>query len=602
MEQGARVLLAQTDVTDRDAVRRLLDRIQREWPPLAGVIHGAAVMDDASIPAMNMERFERVFAPKANGAWNLHEAILAAGVDLDFFLMLSSISSALGFVGQVNYAAANFFQDALALYRRQQGLPATSLNVGVMGQYAGLSRTVNENQDVIGLLESQGLLVMPLADILAKLDAALIQQPAQRVTGRFDWGKFRLAYPQLVRDVRFVELLSDAALARGNCSKSRNLRAELSELEPDKRQERLQQELATKLGRLLDTVPEKLDLAASIDILGLDSLALTDLQVWIARTLDITLPLIKLLKGPSITTLAAELLTQLDAGEVCGPKPPGDDVSEFTLADMEGVQIVNPWLIRGSGDPEAPCRLICFHSMGVGASLFTRFLLNSPQGYDILAVQTPGRENREAEPALENVDDLVGLVVPTLLSLFDRPMVFWGHSFGGIVAREVMRRLRDEHDLEPNHLVLTGTAAPNLIHRWQNREVLLKSLVEDNSPEYLMSLSRHVDNPEFLKVVLPGMRRDFPLLNSHRFQQSTPLSCPITAFAARQDDMVYTDEIREWSHHADGGFKLLDVDGDHWFLDRNRELITAKLQDLGDRYRQAPAKQVRQLSTTATDR
>ena len=110
-EQGARILLAQADVADGDAVRQLLDRIKGELPPLAGVIHGAAVMDDASLPAMNMTRFERVFRPKAQGAWNLHAATVAAGTNLDFFVMLSSISSALGFYGQVNYATANFFED-----------------------------------------------------------------------------------------------------------------------------------------------------------------------------------------------------------------------------------------------------------------------------------------------------------------------------------------------------------------------------------------------------------------------------------------------------------------------------------------------------------
>ena len=44
--------------------------------------------------------------------------------------------------------------------------------------------------------------------------------------------------------------------------------------------------------------------------------------------------------------------------------------------------------------------------------------------------------------------------------------------------------------------------------------------------------------------------------------------------------MVYTDEIREWARHTDGGFELIEVDGDHWFLNRNRELITATLQDI----------------------
>ncbi len=584
---GAKVVVVRSDVTDADAVRQLMDRIQRELPPLAGIIHGAAVMDDASIPAMTMARFERVFSPKAQGAWNLHETSLAAGANLDFFMMLSSISSVLGFVGQVNYVAANFFQDALAQYRRQQGLPATSVNLGVMGQYAGLSRTVNESQDVIGLLESHGLLVVPLADILAKVEAALIQQPVQRMTGRFDWSKFRMAYPHLVRDARFVEILSDTALARGNRPKSSNLRSVLAELEPKQRRERLEQELTGKLARILDAAPEKLDVSASIDNLGLDSLMLTDLQIWIVRLLDITLPLIKLLKGPSIATLSTELLAQLDKGdsaETSAVNETSKNSPAFTLAQLEGVHVLNPWLIRGRGDANAPTRLVCFHSMGVGASLFTNFLLHPPAGHDIVAVQTPGRENRLTEPVLESVDQLVDQLVPHLLPLLDRPVVIWGHSFGGILAGEVIRRLRDRYQKEPVHFLLTGTVAPHRIHLWQKREVMLKAMVADNSPEYLISLSRYVDDPEFLKSIIPLMRRDWPLMKNYRFQPAAPLDCPITAFAARQDDMVYTDEICEWSQHTNGEFELIEVEGDHWFLNRNRDLIIATIQEIAARH------------------
>ena len=127
---------------------------------------------------------------------------------------------------------------------------------------------------------------------------------------------------------------------------------------------------------------------------------------------------------------------------------------------------------------------------------------------------------------------------------------------------------------------MTGTIAPHLIHLWQKREVMLKAMVADNSPEYLVSLSRYVDDPEFLKSIVPLMRRDWPLLKSYRFQPAAPLGCPITAFAARQDDMVYTDEISEWSRHTAGGFELIEVDGDHWFLNRNHALITATLRDI----------------------
>ena len=579
---GARIVVHRADVTDASSVRQLMERIQRDLPPLAGVIHGAAVLDDASIPTMDMERFQRVFNPKAQGAWNLHEATLAAGADLDFFVMLSSISSVFGLVGQVNYVAANFFQDSLAEYRRQQGLPATSVNLGVLGQYAGMSSSDQDVQKIVGLLETHGILVMPLSDILPKLEAALIQQPAQRMTARFDWARFRSAYPHLTRDARFVDLMSDAALARGARPKSSNLLTTLAELEPDQQRELLENELKGKLALILDAAPDKLDVSVSIDKLGLDSLMLTDLQIWIGRLLDITLPLIKLLKGPSIATLATDLLAQLESSgsDDAGAKQAGQSSASFTLADLEGVQILNPWLIRGSGDSNAPVRLICFHSMGVGASLFTRFLLNPPEDYDILAVQTPGREERLAEPVAQSVTELVDQIVPNLKPLFDRPVVIWGHSFGGIVAWEVIRLLRELHGCVPVHFIVTGTEAPHEAPKWQKREIMLKAMVPENSAEYLLSQSRYVDDAEFFKMILPGMRRDMPLLQTYSFRESAPLDCPMTAFAARQDDMVYTDRIREWSAYTLAGFELIEVDGDHWFLDRNRELITATMHEI----------------------
>lgn len=591
-ELGAEVIVIRADVTDASAVRELMERIANELPPLAGVIHGAAVLDDASIPTMDMARFERVFRPKAQGAWNLHEATVAAEADLDFFVMLSSISSVLGLFGQVNYAASNFFQDSLAHYRRQQGLPAISANLGVLGQYAGMSKADNDGQGIIGLLESHGMLVMSLSDVLTKLEAALVQQPVHRMMAGFDWARFRTAYPHLVRDARFVNLMSDAALARGNRPKSSNLRTTLSELEPAQRRERLEQELTNKLARILDAAPEKIDVTISIDKFGLDSLMLTDLQIWIVRLLDINLPLIKLLKGPSITSLSAELLAQLDNGDTADAANVTDasqNSTSFTLAHLEGMRVLNPWLIRGLGNPNAPMRLICFHSMGVGASLFTKFLLDPLEDYDILAVQTPGRENRLAEPVAESVDQLADQIVPQLLPFFDRPVVIWGHSFGGIVAGEIIRRLRDRHHLEPAHFLVTGTVAPHLIQVWQNRTVILKSMVADNSPEYMISLSRYVDDPEFLKSILPNFRRDWPLLKNYRFEPLPRLSFPITAFAARQDEVVYVDEVKEWAQHTDGGFELIEVDGDHWFLNRNRELITAAFHEIAARFQRTAA-------------
>ena len=53
-------------------VARLLEDLRAHLPPLRGIFHGAGVLDDAIVARNDWARFERVFAPKVHGAWNLH--------------------------------------------------------------------------------------------------------------------------------------------------------------------------------------------------------------------------------------------------------------------------------------------------------------------------------------------------------------------------------------------------------------------------------------------------------------------------------------------------------------------------------------------------
>ena len=98
--------------------------------PLRGVFHAAAVLDDALVKNLDVERYRKTFEPKARGAWNLHEQ--TRGLALDHFMCFSSMASVLGNQGSANYCAANAFVDALAHHRRRSGLPALTVNWGVI--------------------------------------------------------------------------------------------------------------------------------------------------------------------------------------------------------------------------------------------------------------------------------------------------------------------------------------------------------------------------------------------------------------------------------------------------------------------------------------
>src|SRR5262245_6880466 len=135
---GAAVTVVSADVGTRAGVRATLAAVERAGNPLRGIVHAAGTIDDALIEKLAPDRIRRVFTGKVLGAWHLHE--LTRLVPLDFFVVYSSVAATLGSPGQAHYAAANRMLDAIAALRRSQGLPATSIAFGPIGDRGYLAR------------------------------------------------------------------------------------------------------------------------------------------------------------------------------------------------------------------------------------------------------------------------------------------------------------------------------------------------------------------------------------------------------------------------------------------------------------------------------
>ena len=131
---NARVTVEACDLADRDAVASLVAQYADR---ISSVIHMAGVLDDGVVGSLSPERLDRVWGPKADGAWHLHE--LTADLDLHAFVVFSSAAGTFGGAGQGNYAAANAFLDGLMAQRRARGLPGVSLAWGPWKQDAGMT-------------------------------------------------------------------------------------------------------------------------------------------------------------------------------------------------------------------------------------------------------------------------------------------------------------------------------------------------------------------------------------------------------------------------------------------------------------------------------
>jgi thioesterase domain-containing protein/NAD(P)-dependent dehydrogenase (short-subunit alcohol dehydrogenase family)/acyl carrier protein len=130
---GAEVLVVSADVTDLVAMTQALDKAQRRFGALNGVIHAAGVLRDGLIASKSQSDIEEVFTPKIHGTLVLDE--LLRDIELDFVIVFSSTSTAIAPAGQVDYVAANAFLNAYAQSRSVASRRQTvALNWGIWSE------------------------------------------------------------------------------------------------------------------------------------------------------------------------------------------------------------------------------------------------------------------------------------------------------------------------------------------------------------------------------------------------------------------------------------------------------------------------------------
>jgi NADPH:quinone reductase-like Zn-dependent oxidoreductase/acyl carrier protein len=181
---GVAIHVVQGDVTHRDDVQRALEAIRGSMPPLRGVIHSAGLLDDGILIQQSWERFAHVMGPKMDGAWHLHA--LTRGLDLDFFVLFSSVAALLGSKGQANHSAANAFLDSLAAWRKAGGLPGLSIN---WGAWSGIGAAARSDQEERWSLKGMDW-IPPDQGIEALAGVFTSAQPQIGVVPITDWGLF----------------------------------------------------------------------------------------------------------------------------------------------------------------------------------------------------------------------------------------------------------------------------------------------------------------------------------------------------------------------------------------------------------------------------
>ncbi|WP_455755126.1 SDR family NAD(P)-dependent oxidoreductase [Streptomyces olivaceoviridis] len=464
---GATVVSVACDVADRGQLAGVLDAIPPAHP-LGAVIHCAGVLDDGLVESLTPDRLDAVLAPKADGAWNLHELTRDRG--LSAFVLFSSAAGVLGGPGQANYAAANAFLDALAQYRRDLGLPAQSLAWGLWASESDMAADADRNR-----LGQAGIGALSTEQGLALFDAALAAGDPLLVPMRFT--------PAALTGQRVPALLDDLVPSRAPVPSTPAGRATRVIDAPPADRERLVLALVTDLVATVLGHADARSVAPDQGFpeLGLDSLAAIDLRNRLNAETGLRLPAGVVLQNASPRALAATVAEALAAvgAPAVSPAPTDLLVSMFRNAAAENradealaflrtaatfrtvftEPVGSPapvHLAQGSAGP----RILCFPSVVApsGAHQYTRFATGLRDVCDLAVLPFPGYGPGEPLPATAEVA-ISTMAAAARVAAEGRPFVLAGHSAGGWFAHATASALAQAGQ-PPLAVVLLDTYGP----------------------------------------------------------------------------------------------------------------------------------------------
>ncbi|KAF2129141.1 polyketide synthase PksF [Dothidotthia symphoricarpi CBS 119687] len=332
--RGVVIEILLCDVTDERAIKAVHQNIVDTLPPIVGLLNGAMVLRDVSVPRMEFEHVTDVIRPKVLGS--IHLDRIFHDVDLDFFVLLSSINCVIGNVGQANYAAANMGMVGVAGNRRKRGLRSSVVNVGAIIGVGYITQSDRQLDVTVAKTAMMHLSEQDFHQIFAEcMEAGHLDNPngPEISTGLLSVAPESINIPPWYSDPKFARFRIHQSLNDSNNKKEKTNAVSIQSLLQACKSQKdtlqvVQQAFGAQLRRILQvsTSDDDLMMMRGVD-LGFDSLLSVDVRSWFLKNFQVSIPVLKIMANDVRMSSLAELAVEGIPTELI-PHVPHDGVQD----------------------------------------------------------------------------------------------------------------------------------------------------------------------------------------------------------------------------------------------------------------------------------
>ncbi|KAI0852283.1 KR domain-containing protein [Daldinia vernicosa] len=313
---GVRVKVFAADVGCAEQCQDVLNDLSKEkFPPIRGAIIMSLAIQPGMFEDMGFDAWSSTLHAKYNVTYNMHHMLPS---DLDFFICVSSLGGILGFVLHSPYCAGCTYQDAVAYYRRAQGLKATSIDLGWVREVG----YVAERMRVPELLRP-GIRTLTANQLIAVVGAAMTDQVGtQPILGLASGGLIKGngdEHPYWFSDARFgpISVYGTQTQVPLSSHNHENERAAMNSASTIRAITSLDDvkgivcpALVVRLAKNLTMDPRDIDSNRSIQAYEVDTFIALELRNWALREFQSLISVPEILKDVPLVELAGVIASK----------------------------------------------------------------------------------------------------------------------------------------------------------------------------------------------------------------------------------------------------------------------------------------------------
>lgn len=226
--------------------------------------------------------------------------------------------------------------------------------------------------------------------------------------------------------------------------------------------------------------------------------------------------------------------------------------------------------------------IYCFPYAGGSTSIYYPWSQLLSQTLNVCGVQFPGKGGALFEPPIRSMEGLIKNAYKALNSdnAFDGDYYLFGHSLGAKVVIMLTIEIARRKKRLPNKIFLSGSSSPE--------EKVRRTISKDMNDDEFVSLLREMkgtpeevlNNKELLSLCLPAIRADFEI--SESFTSPAPeTKIPVEAVVLYSDSDVHvlSEHVFKWQNFVEPKINFIKIDGDHFFVDNNRDMVINAIKD-----------------------